>query len=224
MTLGPPFAGANILKSLKILATLSIVIVSVAFISGVVPANAQDRTAPATNIIVFNGHNPSEVILSWDAVYGATHYRIGCVNMDRDYPRAKATVTGNWQEAFVYVDVEAQNLSPERPSYTLHGLQEGAYHACSVLTNNARYGQPTWPFNPRVAVPDRHGSRRLMPRIRANGGSRYDGAAFHCAGIATGATSAGQPNCHAVRRTHIWGHRVHRSLRRAHGHQPPRGG
>ena len=149
------------MKSIKLFATLSFVILSVAFVSGVVPADAQDRAAPATNIIVFNGHNPGEVILSWDAVYGATHYRIGCVNMDRDYPRAKATVTGNWQEAFVYVDVEAQNLSPERPSYTLHGLQEGAYHACSVLTNNARYGQPTWPFNPAwqyLTVTDHGGS------------------------------------------------------------------
>ena len=149
------------MKSLKLFATLSIVILSVAFVSGVVPADAQERTPPATNIVAFNGHNPGEVILTWDAAYGATHYRIGCVNMDRDYPRAKATVTGNWREAFVYVDVEAQNLSPERPSYTLHGLQEGAYHACSVLTNNARYGQPTWPFNPAwqyLTVTDHGGS------------------------------------------------------------------
>lgn len=149
------------MKSIKLFAALSFVILSVAFISGVVPADAQDRTPPTTNIVVFNGHNPGEVILSWDAVYGATHYRIGCVNMDRDYPRAKATVTGNWQEAFVYVDVEAENLSPQRPSHTMHGLQEGAYHACSVLTNNARYGQPTWPRNPSwqyLTVTDHGGS------------------------------------------------------------------
>ena len=149
------------MKSVKLLTILSIVIISVAFISGIVPADAQERTPPATNIVAFNGHNPGEVILTWDAAYGATHYRIGCVNMDRDYPRAKATVTGNWREAFVYVDVEAQNLSPQRPSYTLHGLQEGAYHACSVLTNNARYGQPTWPFNPAwqyLTVTDHGGS------------------------------------------------------------------
>ena len=136
------------MKSIKLLATLSIVILSVAFVSGAVPADAQGRSAPAVNIRAFNGHNPGEVTLTWNAVAAATHYRIGCVNMDRDYPRAKATVTGNWREAMVYVDVEAQNLSPDRPTYTLHGLQEGAYHACSVLTNNARYGQPTWPSNP----------------------------------------------------------------------------
>ena len=149
------------MKSLKLLSSLSILIVSVAFISGVVPADAQGFTPPATNIVVFNGHNPGEVILTWDAAYGATHYRIGCVNMHRDYPRAKSTVTGNWQEAFVYVDVEAQNLSANRPSHTMHGLQEGAYHACSVLTNSARYGQPTWPHNPAwqyLTVTDHGGS------------------------------------------------------------------
>ena len=77
------------MKSLKLFATLSIVIISVAFISGVVPADAQERTPPATNIVAFNGHNPGEVILTWDAAYGATHYRIGCVNMDRDYPKGQ---------------------------------------------------------------------------------------------------------------------------------------
>ena len=149
------------MNSIKLLATLSIVIISVAFVSGVVPADAQSLTAPATNIQAFNGHNPGEVVLTWNAVAEATHYRIGCVNMDRDYPRAKATVTGNWREAMVYVDVEAQNLGAERPTYTLHGLQEGAYHACSVLTNNARYGQPTWPSNPAwlyLTVTDHGGS------------------------------------------------------------------
>jgi len=149
------------LKSLKLVATLFVVILSAALVSSAVPADAQDRTLATANIVVFNGHNPGEVILTWDAVAAATHYRIGCVNMHRDYPRAKATVTGNWQEAFVYVDVEAQNLSPQRPTYTLHGLQEGAYHACSVLTNGARYGQPTWPRNPSwqyLTVTDHGGS------------------------------------------------------------------
>ena len=149
------------MNSIKLLATLSIVILSVAFVSGVVPAAAEGRIASTTAIRAFNGQNPGEVTLTWNAVVEATHYRIGCVNMDRDYPRAKATVTGNWREAMVYVDVEAQNLAPERPTYTLHGRQEGAYHACSVLTNDARYGQPTWPSDPAwqyLTVTDHGGS------------------------------------------------------------------
>ena len=103
------------------------------------------RAGPASNIVVVNGHNAGEAVFSWDAATGATYYRIGCVNMNRDYRRAKATTTGNWREAFQYVDVESVNLDATQPTYTLYGLQEGAEHACAVLSNNARYGQPTWP-------------------------------------------------------------------------------
>ena len=104
--------------------------------------------APAGNITAVNGRNTGEAVIAWDAAPGATHYRIGCVNMERDYPRAKASNTGNWREAFLYFDVEAQNLDPIRPTYTFPGLQEGVYHACTVLSNNSRYGQPTWPEVP----------------------------------------------------------------------------
>ncbi len=112
------------------------------------PAEAQSTAAPPTNIRAVNGFNPGEVIITWGSSYGATHYRVGCVNMDRDYPKAKASNTGNWRQAFVYVDVDAPNVSPDRPTYTLYGLQEGAYHACTVLANSSRYGQPTWPNSP----------------------------------------------------------------------------
>ena len=157
------------MKTLKPLAALSLIVIAAAFVSGVVPVNAQGGAMPATNIRAFNGHNPGEVILTWNGVYEATHYRIGCVNLDRDYLRAKASVTGNWREAMVYVDVEAQNLVSDHPTYTLYGLQEGARHACAVLTNNARYGQPTWPTNPAwqyLTVMDHGGScpvAELMP-------------------------------------------------------------
>jgi len=139
---------ARNLKPTKLLVTLSIIIIFVAFTHGVVLDDEQRFTMPATDIQVLNGHNPGEVILSWNAVAEATHYRIGCVNMDRDYPRAKATATGDWREAIAYIVVEARNLDADRPSYTLHGLQEGAYHACSVLTSNARHSRFTWPYNP----------------------------------------------------------------------------
>ena len=136
---------SRLLKPLSILFT-AIVLVTV--VSSTVPAEAQGTAAPATNIRAVNGFNPGEVIITWNSDHGATHYRAGCVNMDRDYPRAKASVTGNWRQAFVYVDIDAPNVSGDRPSYTLYGLQEGAYHACTVLTNSSRYGQPTWPNPP----------------------------------------------------------------------------
>lgn len=103
---------------------------------------------PASNITAVNGRSTGEAVIAWDPAPGATHYRIGCVNMERDYPKAKASNTGNWREAFLYFDVEAQNLDPIRPTYSFPGLQEGVYHACTVLSNSSRYGQPTWPEAP----------------------------------------------------------------------------
>ena len=90
---------------------------------------------------------PGEVIITWVAVPEATHYRFGYVNMNRDYARAKAGVTGDWREVFSHVDVDAQNFE-QGTTYTLYGLQEGARHAFAVLTNDSRYGEPTWPSNP----------------------------------------------------------------------------
>jgi len=133
------------LRLLKSLSVPIIAIVLVAVASSVVPAEAQSTASPPTNVRAVNGFNPGEVIITWSASFGATHYRVGCVNMDRDYPKAKDSVTGNWRQAFVYVDVDAPNVSPDQAAYTLYGLQEGAYHACTVLSNSSRYGQPTWP-------------------------------------------------------------------------------
>ncbi len=133
------------LRLLKPFSLLLAVIVLVSLIGSAVPAEAQSTASPPTNVAVANGFNPGELVLTWDVAHGATHYRVGCVNMDRDYPRAKASITGNWRQAFVFVDVDAPNVSPDRATYTLYGLQEGAYHACTVLSNGSRYGQPTWP-------------------------------------------------------------------------------
>ena len=133
---------------LRVFPVFLVVAILAAAASSVIPAEAQSAAAPPTNVRVVNGFNPGEVIITWSSSHGATHYRVGCVNMDRDYPKAKASNTGNWRQGFVYVDVDAPNVSPDRPTYTLYGLQEGAYHACTVLANSSRYGQPTWPNAP----------------------------------------------------------------------------
>ena len=127
--------------------------------------------APTGNVSVRDGHNPGEVVISWDAVPRATHYRIGYVNMVTDYPLAKASRTGNWLEAFVYVDVEAQNFTVVggRTEYTLRRLEQGVRHAFTVRTGDSPYGDYTWPSNPRWrfhTVADRGGacpSARPMP-------------------------------------------------------------
>ncbi len=136
------------MRLLKVIPVLLTVTIFAAAVSSIVPAEAQSTAAPPTNIRAVNGFNPGEVTIAWASAHGATHYRVGCVNMDRDYLQAKASNTGNWRQAFVYVDVDAPNVSVDRPTYTLYGMQEGAYHACTVLSNSLRYGQPTWPGPP----------------------------------------------------------------------------
>ena len=102
------------------------------------PASAQTEALWTSNIALRDGVNPGEVVISWDAVPQATHYRIGYVNMIRDYPLAKASVTGDWIEAFVYVDVNARNftVSGGRVEYTLRRLAQGDRHAFTVLTSS----------------------------------------------------------------------------------------
>ena len=116
---------------------------------------------PVTNIVVCFGYDDREVNVSWDAVPDATYYRIGYVNMVKDYPRAKTSVTGEWLEAFIYVDVNALNIPVNdegRANYTLRRLSSGDRHAFTVLTSNnvtvtreTFGGVYTWPQNPRWA-------------------------------------------------------------------------
>ena len=119
------------------------------------PTEALTSTA---NIAVRAGNNPDEAIVSWDAVPGASHYRIGYVNLEVDYHLAKASCTGEWIGSFVNIDVNAQNIpvSDGRAEYTLRRLVPGARHAFTVLTsNNFDYGGGSvsgeflWPNNPR---------------------------------------------------------------------------
>lgn len=115
---------------------------------------------PTANIAVRAGDNSGEVIISWDAVPGASHYRIGYVNMEVDYHLAQASCTEEWIEAFVYVDVNAQNIpiSNGRAEYTIRRLSPGARHAFTVLTSNnfvdsgaggSVNSEFFWPSNPR---------------------------------------------------------------------------
>ena len=127
-------------------------------INGDAPVKAQTGPPPTSNITVRNGDNAGEVVVSWDAVPSATHYRIGYVNMEVDYHLAKASCTEEWIEAFIYVDVNARNIPVRngRAEYTVRRLSEGARHAFTVLTSNNFYNSPqfaggdfSWPQNPR---------------------------------------------------------------------------
>ena len=101
--------------------------------------SAQGAPLPTGNIAVREGDNAGEVVVSWDAVPQATHYRIGYVNMEVDYLLATASCTGEWIEAFIYVDVNARNIlvnSDGRAEYTIRRLSPEAAHAFTVLTSN----------------------------------------------------------------------------------------
>ena len=116
-------------------------------------------SAPATdNLTVRDGSNPGEVVIAWDHVPQATYYRIGYVNMVTDYPVAKASVTGEWIEAFIYVDVNARNLvvADGRTEYTIRRLEQDVLHAFTVLTTNSFVNSTeivgsefSWPSSPR---------------------------------------------------------------------------
>ena len=80
--------------------------------------------------------------------------------MVTDYPLAKASVTGDWINAFIYVDEDARNLqvSNGRAEYTVRRLQQGTRHALTVLTSNdfvdtgsagSVSSEFAWPTNPR---------------------------------------------------------------------------
>ena len=121
------------------------------------PAPEVAPISPTGNIAVRAGVNAGEVVISWDAIPEATYYRVGYVNMVTDFPLATASVTGEWIEAFVYVDVNALNLTVNggRVEYTVRRLAS-ARHAFTVLTSNdvvntAEYssGRYNWPRNPR---------------------------------------------------------------------------
>ena len=114
-------------------------LIALSLVAGVPrPAFAQDGAPATRNIAIRDGVNPGEVVVSWDAVPQATHYRIGYVNMIQDYPLAKASATGEWIEAFVYVDVNARNFTESggRVAYTLRRLAQGDRHAFTVLTSS----------------------------------------------------------------------------------------
>ena len=160
------------MKTLKLIIAL-LVLTAILLVGSSIALAQSGDSAPATgNIAVRDGVNPGEVVVSWDDVPGATHYRIGYVNMVTDYPLAKASVTGDWINAFIYVDENARNIqvSNGRAEYTVRRLEHDARHAFTVLTSNSFVdtggggsvsSEFSWPSNPRWefhTVADRGGA------------------------------------------------------------------
>ena len=154
------------------LAIVAVLVVVAVLISGNPSVKAQHGPPPTSNISVRDGTNSGEMLLSWDAVPQATHYRIGYVNMEVDYHFAKASCTGEWINAFVYVDENARNIPVNngRAEYTIRRLDTGARHAFTVLTSNnfvdsggSVNSEFFWPSNPRWTYAP--GRSKLPPGI-----------------------------------------------------------
>ena len=120
-------------------ALLLVAVLSVATgIGGSPPVHAQSSLTAPANVIVSDGENSGEVVVTWDAVPDAGYYRIGWVNYN-DY----LEVTGRdrpWSEAFAFVDVA--NIG--QTSHTITRLEPGALHAFLVASNASPYGEPSW--------------------------------------------------------------------------------
>ena len=99
---------------------VAVLVISSTYAGSVSPTKAQAGPPPTSNITVRDGANAGEIIVSWVAVPAATHYRIGYVNMETDYHLAKASCTGEWIEAFVYVDVNAENIPVSSGACRVH--------------------------------------------------------------------------------------------------------
>ena len=190
------------------LALIVVVMLAVAGLLAIVSnpstAAAQIGALATGNIRVVDGPNPGEVVISWDVVPAAAHYRIGYVSTV-DIQRATAR-GGKWIEAFAYVDVAAEYLpkSGERTEYTIRRLAPGVNHAFTVLTSDDYIstdesvsgefswsrGNERWQFH---MVPDRGGACPTVgaaaASVDADGASSKDGTT---ADFATSSGSIGQ--------------------------------
>ena len=99
---------------------------------------AQGSLSPPTDVTAADGDNPREAKLTWEPVIDADYYRIGWV----DYADLQAATDAGleWLEAFVFVDVSNRGQT----SYTVTGLEPGAYHAFIVGTAESRFGVAQW--------------------------------------------------------------------------------
>ena len=102
------------------------------------PPQLSDNIAP-TSVSVVNGGDLGEANLAWDAVAGATYYRVGWM-ADEDYQRARSEPNGEWQKEFRYSNI----VSRSQPIWTVTRLTPGSKYWFIVGSHNAFYGEPAW--------------------------------------------------------------------------------
>ena len=97
-------------------------------------AIAQTVLPAPTNIVVVNGPNSGDVVVSWDPVEGANFYRIGWLSIT-DFLAAG----DDWREQFRFSEVE------DKTTYNISRLVAGDTYLFIVGSNTTRYGSLAWP-------------------------------------------------------------------------------
>ena len=128
--------------------------------------------APATHASL--GSTAENV--TWDAVPGATYYRIGWVVYEDVAPIIASG--GHWLEHFAFIDIANRGQT----EHTITRLTPGLLYAFIVAGNDGRYGTPQWPpasawqfMTPSVVQPTGPDSDRaaLIALYDATGGANW---------------------------------------------------
>ena len=114
--------------------------------------------------------------VTWDAVPGATYYRIGWVVYEDVAPIIASG--GDWLEHFAFIDIANRGQT----EHTITRLTPGLLYAFIVAGNDGRYGTPQWPpasawqfLTPSVVQPTGPDSDRaaLIALYDATGGANW---------------------------------------------------
>ena len=102
-------------------------------------ARAQSSLPPPTGLSAVNGSELGEANLTWDAVEGATYYRVGWL-AEEDYRRALSEPNGEWRKEIRYSNI----VNRGQPAWTVTRLTPGIKYAFTVAGHSAFYGEPEW--------------------------------------------------------------------------------
>ena len=102
-------------------------------------ARGQSSLLSPTSVSAVNGSDLGEADLAWDAVEGATYYRVGWM-ADEDYQRAVRETNGEWRKELRYSNI----VNRGQPTWTVSRLTPGIRYWFVVGSHNGFYGEPKW--------------------------------------------------------------------------------
>ena len=152
---------------LLIVATLAAAVFALADVVGKVDNTAHAQAGTPSNVSATNGANTGEAMVSWDAVAGASEYRVGWLAV-ADY---EANIDNDrWRERFAYSDVNASSsytvtrLTPGDSVLLHHGPETGRRHSVVGVGD----ADAQW----RHAALLQSAGRRAEHNVRPAGGKR----------------------------------------------------